>query len=223
MPPTGGSRFCPACASARRAQAIELLGGNEPIAEPEWLPHGRTEYKRYPNFWEYQAAVRDSSQAVVGDPISVESIALGLIEEVGEIARLLKKQHRTRKLLGPTELSDELGDVCWYGAEAARLLDVPIDPLVREHFQERDYDTVAQFQRTRKRNDSALQAVLILMSAALHLAFVLRNDNPNVLDRVNRNEQAVFRYWDELASTATFSEFDLGVVMAENIRKVSSQ
>lgn len=52
----------------------------------------------------------------------LNNAALGLAGEAGEIADLIKKHHYQGHPLDTMKLKDELGDLCWYVAEACDAL-----------------------------------------------------------------------------------------------------
>ena len=59
--------------------------------------------------------------------------ALGLAGEAGEFANMVKKMTAHGHPLDPAALSDELGDVLWYLAEAATAVELSLDAIAEEN------------------------------------------------------------------------------------------
>ena len=55
--------------------------------------------------------------------------ALGLCGESGEVIDIVKKHHAQGHELDKEKIIEELGDVCWYIAEIAYVLDVKLEDV----------------------------------------------------------------------------------------------
>ncbi len=83
-------------------------------------------------FEEYQ---KQALKTLLPSSGNIPYVALGLTNEAGEVAGKVKKWVRdndsdTRKL-DKTAIADELGDVLWYVAMLAQLLDIPLDQVAK--------------------------------------------------------------------------------------------
>lgn len=81
---------------------------------------------------EYQAdAVRT---ALVNDELPpLWYLALGLAGEAGEVANLIKKFERHGKAFSADAVADELGDVLWYLAVAAKAAGLTLDEVAAKN------------------------------------------------------------------------------------------
>jgi NTP pyrophosphatase (non-canonical NTP hydrolase) len=70
---------------------------------------------------EYRIESKRTINADMTDKARRCNAALGLIGEVGEAAELMKHAHSHGVPIDLDRLTDELGDICWYVAEAARV------------------------------------------------------------------------------------------------------
>ena len=74
------------------------------------------------NWTEYQTAAQRTADTTQDDAIRRQLCALGLIGETGEVAELLKHALSHGTPVDIERLKLELGDVCWYVAEADAIL-----------------------------------------------------------------------------------------------------
>lgn len=80
---------------------------------------------------EYQEAARQT--AVYPHHKGLEYTALGLAGEAGEYANKVKKIVRGDSDGNAWEMADELGDVLWYVAMAARELNISLEQVARRN------------------------------------------------------------------------------------------
>ena len=73
------------------------------------------------NWTEYQTAAQRTADTEQADDIRRQLCALGLIGETGEVAELLKHALSHGEDVDIDRLKLELGDVCWYAAEACSI------------------------------------------------------------------------------------------------------
>lgn len=79
---------------------------------------------------EYQTQAMDFH---VTDPVRLASYGLGLTGEAGECADLIKKHIGHGHPLNVDKLKLELGDVLWYVAALAHLIDVPLSEIAQSN------------------------------------------------------------------------------------------
>ncbi len=86
------------------------------------------------DFEEYQQLAARTAGAGGEGERRLMVAALGLSGEAGEFANLVKKltAHGHTEINGPT-LSDELGDVLWYLAEAATACGLSLEEIAQEN------------------------------------------------------------------------------------------
>ena len=60
---------------------------------------------------------------------------MGLCGESGEVIDLVKKHLHQGHELNKEKIIDELGDVCWYIAEIANVLDVPFEEVLSRNIE----------------------------------------------------------------------------------------
>lgn len=72
---------------------------------------------------------QDQAARTASDKTDLMTIALGLAGEAGEFADLIKKWHAQGHELDTLNLADELGDILWYLANGARLLDISLSTI----------------------------------------------------------------------------------------------
>lgn len=77
------------------------------------------------SFVEYQAAAL-STWSAAGDDGDLAYLALGLNGEAGEVAEHVKKLLRHGKDIDTKEIGRELGDLLWYVAVFAHMLDLDL-------------------------------------------------------------------------------------------------
>lgn len=79
---------------------------------------------------EYQTlAMTTKNPDLTGKELLSNSV-MGLCGESGEVIDLVKKHMFHGHPLNREKLIDELGDVCWYIAECATALDVPLEEIL---------------------------------------------------------------------------------------------
>ena len=81
------------------------------------------------NWTEYQTAAQRTADTEQADDIRRQLCALGLIGETGEVAELLKHALSHGEDVDIERLKLELGDVCWYVAEALSISGMDRDKL----------------------------------------------------------------------------------------------
>lgn len=77
--------------------------------------------------YEYQMLAQRTSNKALTDGEHVINGALGLCGESGEVADLVKKAYMQGHNIDRDKIIEELGDVCWYIAEMATALDLPME------------------------------------------------------------------------------------------------
>lgn len=87
------------------------------------------------NLNKYQElAVRTSGAGKEGENRQVIA-ALGLAGEAGEFANLIKKLVAHGHKISKNELTDELGDVLWYLAEAASSCNIKLEDIAHQNIE----------------------------------------------------------------------------------------
>ena len=80
-------------------------------------------------FNEYQ----DKAMTFLNNKLSKKDVlingAMGLCGESGEVIDIVKKHHAQGHELDKEKIIEELGDVCWYIAEIAYVLDVKLEDV----------------------------------------------------------------------------------------------
>lgn len=85
------------------------------------------------NFADYQAAAyRTANHALTADQ-QIDNAVFGMIGELGEIIDLLKKYRYQGHDLGLDHVTNELGDLLWYGALLATTLGISLDDAAQEN------------------------------------------------------------------------------------------
>lgn len=83
-------------------------------------------------FEEYQGK---ALKTLLSSSNNIPYVALGLVNEAGEVAGKVKKWVRDNdsdlNKLDKTAIADELGDVLWYAAMLAQLLDVKLEDVAQ--------------------------------------------------------------------------------------------
>lgn len=79
------------------------------------------------DFKDYMPLAMRTCPSTIMDTDKLKNAAFGLIGEIGEVADLFKKNLYQGHELRLDDLSKELGDVCWYVAEAATALNIEPD------------------------------------------------------------------------------------------------
>ena len=88
------------------------------------------------NFNEYQIkALRTVSLKKLDGLPALQNAALGLAGESGEFADVIKKASFQGHEIDPAHLSEEIGDILWYCALAARALNRELDDIAEENIQ----------------------------------------------------------------------------------------
>lgn len=79
---------------------------------------------------EYQMLAQRTSNKELTKGMRVINGALGLCGESGEVADLIKKAYMQGHVIDRDKILEELGDVCWYIAEMATALDLPMELIL---------------------------------------------------------------------------------------------
>lgn len=88
------------------------------------------------DFSDYQIkALRTVSLKKVEGLPALQNAALGLAGEAGEFADQIKKVSFQGHALDPQHLSEEVGDILWYCALAAKALDRDLADIARENIE----------------------------------------------------------------------------------------
>jgi NTP pyrophosphatase (non-canonical NTP hydrolase) len=85
----------------------------------------------------YQAAAGKTDKLAADKKIAIQVAALGIVGEAGSIASVVKKYLRDGVSYDSYRnfLTEELGDVLWYVANLARLLDLDLDKIAEENLR----------------------------------------------------------------------------------------
>jgi NTP pyrophosphatase (non-canonical NTP hydrolase) len=87
------------------------------------------------NFSEYQEISHRTSNSELDKNLAVAIAGLGLTGEAGEAADLLKKYLGHGHELDLEKLDKELGDILWYVAEIASLLDRDLSDIASKNVE----------------------------------------------------------------------------------------
>ncbi len=106
-----------------------------------------------PSFNDYQQQSITTRRGDLGDREAMLNATLGLTGEAGEVANLVKKAHYHNHPLENAKLVDELGDVLFYVAWLADLLEVSLEEVARRNSEKlrRRYPNGFSAQASRER------------------------------------------------------------------------
>lgn len=104
---------------------------------------------------EYQQLAQRTSNNALTPGEHVINGALGLCGEAGEVADLVKKAYMQGHALVRADIFEELGDVCWYLAETATALGVPLEYIMEHNIDKlrRRYPEGFDVERSRNREE----------------------------------------------------------------------
>lgn len=82
---------------------------------------------------EYQALAMRTSNKTLSTRDHILNGVLGLCGEAGEVADSVKKAYMQGHVIDAEHIAEELGDVCWYIAEAATAIGYTIDEILEKN------------------------------------------------------------------------------------------
>lgn len=85
------------------------------------------------NFQDYQLKAWRTVNKTIGFRDQLANLGLGLAGEAGEVVDLLKKHLFHGHELDHREVVDELGDLLWYLANLAYILDLPLELIASQN------------------------------------------------------------------------------------------
>ena len=84
---------------------------------------------------EYQELAQRTSNKILTKGEHLLNGALGLCGEAGEVADSVKKAFMQGHPIDRAHIAEELGDVCWYIAEAAAAIDYDLETIMAQNIE----------------------------------------------------------------------------------------
>lgn len=105
-------------------------------------------------FDKYQENAKRTLNTETADQYTFANLGMGLAGEAGEVCDYLKKVVFHGHSMDKEKLSDELGDVLWYLANLAEMIDVPLSEVANKNIEKlkKRYPNGFEASRSQKRD-----------------------------------------------------------------------